>query len=117
MGKKKGKKTKEVSVGMVEASASIPRKRGRPRKIVEEIESKEREDQKAEAEEAEDDLLNRGGLSKRAKTSEEQIKNEGTTSSMEGMKMEEEEQTEEREASKQPPKARGRRKSKPRKSI
>ncbi|GMY28430.1 FK506-binding protein 4-like [Fagus crenata] len=123
MGKKKPQKTKELSVAIAEASVTgdetqqaqpqTPRKRGRPRKIIEKPESQDKQ------EEAED--TSNETQSKKVKTGEQdqqQLKGEGSSASM-GVTNKEEDQSEKREVllPKEPPRtSRARRKSKPRKS-
>ncbi|XAR61770.1 hypothetical protein NMG60_11016282 [Bertholletia excelsa] len=116
MGKKKvPKKTKELSVAIAESSSigtetqqrQTPRKRGRPRKVVEKIESEEiKEEQALASEVAERE-------SKKAKTSEEEegraeVKEEEPASSSVGEAK--------KEGGTERPRSRARRKSKPRKS-
>ncbi|XP_011011281.1 PREDICTED: uncharacterized protein LOC105115908 [Populus euphratica] len=126
MGKnKRPQKTKELSVAIAEASAiedetrqepQTPRKRGRPRKIIEKIESEvKKEESRVEGTQATEQVI--GSQSEKVKTSpqeEEQkveIEESWRSSSTRG-KTKEEEKSEMRE----PPGRSRRRKGKPRKS-
>ncbi|KAL3573202.1 hypothetical protein D5086_027106 [Populus alba] len=126
MGKnKRPQKTKELSVAIAEASAiedetrqqpQTPRKRGRPRKIIEKIESEvKKEESRVEGTQATEQVI--GSQSKKVKTSpqEEEQKvevEEPWRSSCTREKTKEEEKSEVRE----PPRRSRRRKGKPRKS-
>ena len=132
MGKsKKPQKTKELSVAIAEASSTgdletrqqsqTPRKRGRPRKIIEKGESVvKKEESTAEGAQATHEQ-GIGSQSKKIKTSQEeaaaqqqqqqQVEAEGPSSSMRGKKKEEG-----KSEGKEPPRRSRRRKSKPRKS-
>ncbi|CAK7349292.1 unnamed protein product [Dovyalis caffra] len=126
MGKnKKPQKTKELSVAIAEASITgdetqqqpqTPRKRGRPRKIIEKIESEvKREESIAEGTQATEQVI--GSHSKKVKFSQEeeeqqQVEVEEPSASTRGTKKEEEKS----EVIREPPRKSRRRKSKPRKS-
>ncbi|KAJ6687254.1 NUCLEOPORIN NUP159-LIKE [Salix purpurea] len=128
MGKsKKPQKTKELSVAIAEASSTgdpetrqqsqTPRKRGRPRKIIEKSESVvKNEESKAEGAQAIHEQGS-GSQSKKIKTSQEeaaaqqQVEAEGPSSSTRGKKKEDG-----KSEGKEPPRRSRRRKSKPRKS-
>lgn len=133
MGKKKQQKTKEISVAIAEASSTkgdeithqqaqpqTPRKRGRPRKIIETAEkSEEKTIELIGQEEAEKEVV--GDISqrqsKKVKTSEEEEEQveQGETQKL-IIKEEEGSSAAMGGAKKELPRRRGRRKSKPRKS-
>lgn len=145
MGKKKPQKTKELSVAIAEASSTgdetqqpqTPRKRGRPRKIIDKTESDEKKevDQHPQMEhtpESAKSEIDTESPSKKVKIS---ISNEGNQEEDKKVEVEEnldktikvnEEgssaastrcaQKEDSQLSKEPPRRRARRKSKPRKS-
>lgn len=137
--KKKPQKTKELSVAIAEASSAgeevpqqpsqqplTPRKRGRPRKNVEKIETEEiKEEEAAEVTETQSKQLriteeHHQKVEEEEEEDEEQQEQkpqpkaeaEASSASMGGMKKGEEQSV----APKQPPTRRTRRKSKPRKS-
>lgn len=128
MGKnKKPQKTKELSVAIAEASSTgdpettqqqpqTPRKRGRPRKIIEKIESEvKKEESRVEGTQATEQVI--GSQSKKVKTSPEEEEQkveveEPWHSSSSREKRKEEEKSDVRE----PPRRSRRRKGKPRKS-
>ncbi|KAJ4701926.1 FK506-binding protein 4-like [Melia azedarach] len=127
MGKKKPQKTKELSVAIAEASTTgeetqqqqTPRKRGRPRKIVEKTEGEEKKEEAVPAEAQAPEEVVSESQSKRVKTSEEEeqeqeVKQRASLTSMEGTKKGEGQSVVERELP--PRRSRARRKSKPRKS-
>lgn len=130
MGKKRSsKQTRQVSVAVAEASSaaeegqlSPPRKRGRPRKIVEKTENEARREEEGAineaVEEREDVGISRSDLERVRITGEEGER--GTTSFKGGEEKEEKEQFEggeEEEEEDRPTRSRrARRKSKPRKS-
>ncbi|KAL9360482.1 hypothetical protein Peur_048605 [Populus x canadensis] len=126
MGKnKRPQKTKELSVAIAEASAiedetrqqpQTPRKRGRPRKIIEKIESEvKKEESRVEGTQAIEQVI--GSQSRKVKTSPEEEEQkveveEPWRSSSTREKTKEEEKLDVRE----PPRRSRRRKGKPRKS-
>lgn len=129
MGKKKPQKTEELSVAIAEASSTgegdetrqqqpqvqTPRKRGRPRKIVE---SEENKDQEAAAQVHQKEVTDEQIQLKKLQTSTEEqegIKAEAPSASMESTQKKGG-QSMVGEPSKEPPRSRARRKSKPRKS-
>lgn len=137
MGKKKPQKTKALSVAIAEASSTgdetlqqpqpqTPRKRGRPRKIIEKPESHDKKEEQltsGEAEEAptETQLKKvKAGDEERQEQHEhqlehQQLKGEGSSAYMVSTKKEED-QSAKMEGPREPPRSRARRKSKPRKS-
>ncbi|KAF3446310.1 hypothetical protein FNV43_RR11489 [Rhamnella rubrinervis] len=142
MGKKKPQKTKELSVAIAEASSAsagdetqkqpqpqTPRKRGRPRKIIENIPEssteEKKEDQPPEIDQQVDETEAKNlteGVLKKVKIfeqNEEQVvvEQEHTIKlKEEGSSQKEEGQSIEIQFSREPPRRRARRKSKPRKS-
>lgn len=130
MGKKKPQKTEELlSVAIAEASSTgegdktpqqqplvqTPRKRGRPRKI---FESEENRDQEAAAQVRQREVTGEHSQPKKLQTSKEEqevIKAEASSASME-ITQKKGVQSVVGEPSKEPPRSRARRKSKPRKS-
>ncbi|KAJ7966746.1 transcription factor TBF1-like [Quillaja saponaria] len=140
---KKPQKTKELSVAIAEASSTAgaetqqqqqsqqtmsqtPRKRGRPRKILDKTETEDKKTEVLQSEQPETAIAeegNRESSLKKAKISEgaeeqkqeqlqKEIKGDGSSGSSLGLPTKKEEGVSERE----PPRSRARRKSKPRKS-
>ncbi|KAJ8762156.1 hypothetical protein K2173_007309 [Erythroxylum novogranatense] len=119
MGRKKPQKTKELSVAIAEASSTgdetkqqhpeTPRKRGRPRKMVEKIETEVKKKEPTSAGESNIDAEH--DQSKKVETSKEE--DEEVQQQQKRVKKKEGEQSEERE----PPRRSRRRKSQPRKSC
>lgn len=130
MGKKKPQKTEELSVAIAEASSTgegdrirqqqpqvqTPRKRGRPRKIVE---SEDNGDQEAAAQvhqkEVTDDEQSQSKKLQTSKEEQDVRKAEAPSASMDSVQKKGG-QSIVGEPSKEPPRSRARRKSKPRKS-